>query len=93
MLLDQVIPTYDVASRHTIRVAAEPARVYEAARQADFGRPWPADRDARAVRGPGYSTQVLAILANHPAGERSDPGQPVATHTAAGGAAANLTGA
>lgn len=40
-LLDQIIPTFDVASRHTIWVAAEPARVYEAARHADFSRPWP----------------------------------------------------
>ncbi len=39
-LLDDLIPTFDVASRHTIWVAAAPARVYEAARQADFSRPW-----------------------------------------------------
>ena len=34
------MPTYDVSSRHTIRIAASPARVYEAARHADLGRPW-----------------------------------------------------
>jgi hypothetical protein len=39
-LLDEVIPTYDVASKHTIWVAADPGRVYEAARHADLRRPW-----------------------------------------------------
>jgi hypothetical protein len=39
-LLDDVVPTYDVASRHTIWVAATPAHVYEVARHADLGRPW-----------------------------------------------------
>jgi hypothetical protein len=41
MLLDRIAPTYDVSSRHTIRIAATPARVYQAARAADLGRPWP----------------------------------------------------
>lgn len=40
-LLDDLIPTYDMASRHTIRIAASPAHVYEAARHADLGRLWP----------------------------------------------------
>jgi hypothetical protein len=39
-LIDQLIPTYDVASRHTIWIAADPARVYQVARHADLGRPW-----------------------------------------------------
>lgn len=39
-LLDELIPTYDAASRHAIRVAASPARVYDAARGSDLGRPW-----------------------------------------------------
>jgi hypothetical protein len=30
-----------VASRHAIWIAAPPARVYQAAREADLGRPWP----------------------------------------------------
>jgi hypothetical protein len=41
MLLDDIIPTYDAASRHAIWVAAPPACVYEVARNADLGRPWP----------------------------------------------------
>lgn len=39
-LLDDLVPTYDAASRHTIRVAASPAHVYEAARHADLGHLW-----------------------------------------------------
>lgn len=39
MLLDDVAPTYDVVSRHTIWVAAEPAVVYETARHPKMGRP------------------------------------------------------
>jgi hypothetical protein len=38
-LLDQLIPVYDVSSRHAISVAASPPDVYQAARQADLGRP------------------------------------------------------
>ena len=34
-LLDDLFPTYDVSSRHTIWVAASPALVYEAARHID----------------------------------------------------------
>lgn len=39
-LLDELVPAYDVASRHTIWIAADPGRVYQAARHADLGRPW-----------------------------------------------------
>jgi hypothetical protein len=39
-LLDDIAPTYDVSSRHTIWIAASPAEVYEVARRADLGRPW-----------------------------------------------------
>jgi hypothetical protein len=39
-LLDELVPAYDVASRHTIWVAADPPRVYQAARHADLSRPW-----------------------------------------------------
>jgi hypothetical protein len=39
MLLDDIVPTYDVSSHHTIWVAARPAEVYEVARHADLGRP------------------------------------------------------
>jgi hypothetical protein len=39
-LLDELIPVYDVATRHAIRVAANPARVYQAARHADLDDPW-----------------------------------------------------
>ncbi len=39
-LLDDFAPTYDVLSRHSVLVAASPARVYQAARHADLGRPW-----------------------------------------------------
>lgn len=39
VLLDEVCPTYDVASRHAIHVAAAPDRVYHAVRTVDLGRP------------------------------------------------------
>ena len=39
MLLDRIMPSPDVSSRHTIHVAAAPADVYRAARAADLGRP------------------------------------------------------
>ena len=39
MLLDEVCPIYDVASRHAIHVAAAPDRVYRAVRTVDLGRP------------------------------------------------------
>ena len=35
------MPESDASSRHTIRIAAPPARVYAAARHADLGRPRP----------------------------------------------------
>jgi hypothetical protein len=38
-LLDEIMPVYDVGSRHAIAVAARPADVYQAARHADLGRP------------------------------------------------------
>ena len=38
-LLDDLIPAWDAASRHSIRIAADPARVYEVARHADLGSP------------------------------------------------------
>jgi hypothetical protein len=38
-LLDDIVPFYDVSSRHTISVAATPALVYQAARQVNLGRP------------------------------------------------------
>jgi hypothetical protein len=39
-LLDELVPAYDVASRHRIWVAADPARIYQAARHPDLSRPW-----------------------------------------------------
>jgi hypothetical protein len=38
-LLDDLIPRYDVCSRHAIQVAATPGIVYDSARKADLGRP------------------------------------------------------
>ena len=38
-LLDDLIPRYDARSRHAIRIAASPARVYEVARRMDLGSP------------------------------------------------------
>jgi hypothetical protein len=38
-LLDDLVPSYEVSSRHAILVAASPALVYQAAREADLGRP------------------------------------------------------
>lgn len=40
MLLDQVLPSWDVASRHTTWIAAPSERVYHAVRTVDLGRPW-----------------------------------------------------
>jgi hypothetical protein len=40
MLLDDIIPEYDAASRHSTFVSAEPPEVYRVARAADFGRGW-----------------------------------------------------
>lgn len=72
-LLHELIPTYEVASKHTIWVAADPARVYEAARSADLGRPWPV-RLLMALRaGPA---QVAAILLGRPGTRASTDGQP-----------------
>ena len=39
-LLDDIAPSYDVSSRHTIWIRASLAEVYAVARQADLGRPW-----------------------------------------------------
>jgi hypothetical protein len=39
-LLDDIIPAYDIASRHRVWVAASPAHVYQVARQVDLGQPW-----------------------------------------------------
>ena len=39
-LLDDILPIYDVASRHSIRIDAAPGRVYQAVRSVDLGRPW-----------------------------------------------------
>ena len=39
-LLDDIAPTYDVSSRHSIWIAASPAQVYRIARDTDLGRPW-----------------------------------------------------
>ena len=40
MLLDDIIPEYDAASRHSTFVAAEPSAVYRVARAADLGEGW-----------------------------------------------------
>lgn len=39
-LLDDLVPDYDVASRHGLWIAAPPHVVYRVARSADLGRPW-----------------------------------------------------
>jgi hypothetical protein len=38
-LLDEIQPTYDVATSHAIWIAAPPSRVYEVVRAVDLGRP------------------------------------------------------
>ena len=40
MLLDDIIPEYDAASRHSTFIEASPSTVYRAARTADLGRGW-----------------------------------------------------
>ncbi|HZF68998.1 MAG TPA: hypothetical protein VEZ47_13230 [Gemmatirosa sp.] len=39
-LLDAWMPTYDVVSRHAVRVGAPPAQVYATLLATDFGRAW-----------------------------------------------------
>ena len=71
MLLDELIPTFDAGARHTIRVRADPARVYEVARHADFGRPWLV-RCLMAVRvGPA---RLAAVLRGRSVPERCEDG-------------------
>ena len=53
-----MVPTYDVASRHTIWVAADPAVVYETARHADLGHPWL----VRMMMGVRYTPAMVASL-------------------------------
>jgi hypothetical protein len=72
-LLDELIPTYDVASRHTISVAADPARVYEAARHADFSRPWLVRLLMGLRTGPAW---LAAGLRGRPVPEAATEGQP-----------------
>jgi hypothetical protein len=72
-LLHELIPTYEVASRHTIWVAADPACVYEAARSADLGAPWLV-RLLMALRaGP---VRLLATLLGRPGPRVSAEGRP-----------------
>jgi hypothetical protein len=40
-LIDRIAPMHDVSSRHTIWIAAPPQRVYQVARTAKLGKPWP----------------------------------------------------
>jgi hypothetical protein len=40
LLLDDIIPDYDAASRHSTFIAASPSTVYRVARSADLGRGW-----------------------------------------------------
>jgi hypothetical protein len=62
-ILDELAPTYDVASRHEIWVAADPARVYEVARHADLGRPWLVRLLMGLRAGPAW---LLAVLRRGP---------------------------
>jgi hypothetical protein len=72
-LLEQLVPVYDAASRHTIWVAADPACVYEAARSADLGAPWVV-RLLMALRaGP---VRLAATLLGRPGPRVSTDGQP-----------------
>ncbi|MFL5607393.1 MAG: hypothetical protein ACJ8AD_13170, partial [Gemmatimonadaceae bacterium] len=38
MIIDDLMPRYDVATRHTIEVRASPAAAYEALQHADFAK-------------------------------------------------------
>ena len=66
-LLDDLVPSYDVRSRHAIRIAASPARVYAVARRMDLGSP-PLVRVLMGLR--GAPAWVVARLRgrNSPAG-------------------------
>ncbi len=55
------MPTCDVAARHSIRIAADPVRVYQAARQADLGHSWIVRALMGLRTGPA---RIGALLAN-----------------------------
>lgn len=71
-LLDDLVPTYDVASRHTIWVAAAPAQVYDVARHANPGRPWLVRVLMGLRAAPAW---VAAAFRGHPALAASTNGQ------------------
>ena len=56
MLLDDIAPTYDASSRHSLWVGASPVEVYQIARHTDLGRSW-------LVRGLMGLRAVPAVLA------------------------------
>jgi hypothetical protein len=72
-LLDELIPSYDVASRHSIRVAAEPAHVYTAARHADLSGPWLVRLLMGLRAGPAW---LVAAFHGRPVPRASTGGQP-----------------
>jgi len=67
-LLDQIIPDFDVASRHSTAITASPPEVYRVARTADLGRSWV----VRLLMG-ARTAPALALAALR--GRRSRPGR------------------
>lgn len=59
MLLDEIIPEYDVASRHRTVIAASPPTVYRVARNADLGRGWVVRLLMGARMAPGLAVAAL----------------------------------
>jgi hypothetical protein len=70
-LLDDLVPKYDVSSRHTIWVAASPAVVYETARHVDLGHPWL----VRLLMGIRVLPAWLAAVLRGPRRARNKPGE------------------
>jgi hypothetical protein len=50
MILDELAPTWDVRSYHSVWIACEPGHVYQTVRTADLGGSWPV-RLLMAIRG------------------------------------------
>jgi hypothetical protein len=81
-LLDQIVPVYDVSSRHAITVNARPADVYQAARHADLGRP----RLVRVLMG----LRVLPVLVARAGPRRAQSSELQKPQYAVGGATFTL---
>lgn len=76
MLIDEFLPEYDFEEKHSIAINADPARVFEAAQNANFGESWIVrmlltlrgmSADALTMKNLSYSK--FRILGERPASE------------------------